>query len=395
MKKLLTTKRSRIIFIVCLFAFFLISGWLSLFTFRLVRVHYDTALWDIGPDGEYYEVCGELGMDSEVGYVESGYNALEYVEDFLDIHVVKAYPKEGYRFLRWSDGNTNAERRDGMRYKIDCTAYFVPDRETDVPQITVIGATIYETVRTSFDREGSAYACTDLGTGKIETLENGLAYISLDQKCETSSLGAFQKLVLFPCDGAESEFDQYFALRLFEKFYGGTAKYIEVYLYTEYQGMFIGYTSSAFDGEGAFGEAAVQDAGQSMLGKWFGGGWLTYVSADGAVTALPLFGEQSLPLTAEEKEIGEAIIAYFSKTKMRPSAEASRRNYYADKLPGVRCPTYEACYYMHEDLEVNFQERFDEYQRELSEYRLSAKEERDVRMEALLERASDLMGSSS
>lgn len=395
MKKPLTTKRSRIIFIIFLFAFFLISGWLSLFTFRLVRVRYDTALWDIGPDGEYYEVLGEMGMNSSVGYVDCGYDALEYVDNFLDNHIVKAYPKEGYRFLRWSDGNTNAERKDGMRFEIDCTAYFVPDRSTDVPQITLKGGNFYETVRTSFDWDGSSYSCTDLGAGRVVTLQKGISYFLLDQKCETSSFGAFRKLLLFSCDGAETECDQYFALKLFEQFYGGKTMYIEVYINTEYQGLYIGYTSPVIEERGSFRQAEPLDARQSALGKWFGGGCLTFVSEEGAVTALPLAGEESFSFTAEESACVKEMSSYFSSAEMPMSPEASRRNHYADDLPGVLWPTYETCYYMHEDLTANFQYRFEEYCRELSEYEVAAGEERDARKEVLLQRAAELAAGVS
>ena len=50
---------------------------------------------------------------------------------------------------------------------------------------------------------------------------------------------------------------------------------------------------------------------------------------------------------------------------------------------------------MHEYLTANFQYRFEEYCRELSEYEAAAGEERDARKEVLLQRAAELAAGVS
>ncbi|MBO4989744.1 MAG: hypothetical protein J6D37_05380 [Clostridia bacterium] len=235
---LFATKKRRIAFVAIMLALFLLVGTLSLFTYRLMKVKYSVSLWDIDENGEYYEVSSDLGVSADFGYIDGGYQATVYVDDFMELYTVKAYANEGYRFWKWSNGSTNPELRSWMHFGIDATAYFVPDRDSDAPSLNVRGEEVSLTTRTEKTWKSVAYASSPLGKGSLVETDYGYL-LSLKERTEIAGLGEAHALLLLKSTNASDTLSLLAGLSLAEVSH---ASY-ELFEGTTYRGLYIAVAS--------------------------------------------------------------------------------------------------------------------------------------------------------
>ena len=357
---LFATKKRRIAFVAVMLSLFFVLGVFSLFTYRLMSVKYSVSLWDMDENGNYYEIASDLGISADCGFIDGGYRATVYVDDFMELYTVKAYANEGYRFWKWNNGSTNPELRSWMHFGIDATACFVPDRDSDAPSLNVRGEAVSVISRTERTWESVSYAASPLGQGSLAKTEYGYL-LSFRQECAVETLGNVRSLLLL--DSADSA--QTLSLLAGLSLANVPSTCYELFEGTSYRGLFVAVGSESVQPTVSLNEG--DDAGRMIAARLSTG----VMTVDG--TTLPyLRGEKvSLSQTVE--------LSTFPPLALCP--EAIRRNECLHG--GIKAPVYEGTQgQSREELLANDRFLYAEYERGLSDYLLSLRQ----REQALRER---------
>lgn len=341
---LFATKKRRIAFVAVMLVLFLLLGTLSLFTYRLMGVRYSVSLWDIDENGEYYEVSSDLGVTADCGYIDGGYQATVYVDDFMELYTVKAYANEGYRFWRWSNGSTNPELRSWMHFGIDATAYFVPDRDSDAPSLNVRGEEVSLTTRTEKTWNTVSYSSSPVGEGALVETEYGYL-LSLKERTEVAGLGEAHALLLLKPTSSSDILSLLAGLSLAEVPFAC----FELFDGTVYRGLFAAVPS-------LFAQPAISlnegdERGKAIASRLSAG----VMTVDG----------KTIPYLKGEKVTSSLTVEAFPALTLCP--EAIRRNecFYL----GTKPPCYEGTQGQELDrLLENDVVLFERYNRELSDY---------------------------